>query len=243
MSPVQAVLISPRLGTVGPLSRACPNARCQAGIACRDRFDPAARCPAVRNEFFSGKRGSKPARRNDELPMRIDPTRRTMASSRPTSCRVGHRARARSAHPSRRTRQHRPVEWFPATISSPIDAVGGRHTNECRADAGPTMASRNRYRPPIANITGAPPSTSIEVVSLSPKRSRLCHSDVKSSPADGSRQAHKMCLFRFSATRIRSSSSNAPVAQQEATTASHLALACSSLSSHRSPPVEGPLRD
>ena len=193
---------------------------------------------SVKRRSSRANRGSKPARRNDDLPVPDGPNTTNsdfvsaglMPRSSSSPCTIGA-SRPKNTAASTCSNGSHPRYGARSTSS------GGGHTNECALMPVPRIASRNRYNPPVANITGGPPPTSIEVMSLSPNRSHRCHSEVKSSPADGSRRAHKICLFRFSATRysVLHSWDASQLRESRQTTASHFALACCSLSFHRSP--------
>ena len=149
MSPVHADLISPRLGVDKPsLSRACQMAAARPASPV-SALRPGRTMPnRVKRRSSRAKRGSKPARRNDDLPVPDGPNTTNsdfvsaslMPRSSSSPCTIGA-SRPKNTAASTCSNGSQPRYGARSTSS------GGGHTNECALMPVPRMASRNRYKP------------------------------------------------------------------------------------------------
>ena len=139
MSSVQAVLISPRLGTDRPsLSRACQMAAARPASPV-SALRPGRTMPnSVKRRSSRAKRGSKPARRNDDLPVPDGPNTTNndfvsadlMPRSSSSPCTIGA-SRPKNTAASTCSNGSQPRYGARST------SVGRRPYERVRADAGP----------------------------------------------------------------------------------------------------------
>ena len=122
---------------------------------------------SVKRRSSRAKRGSKPARRNDDLPVPDGPNTTNsdfvsaslMPRSSSSPCTIGA-SRPKNTAASTCSNGSQPRYGARSTSS------GGGHTNECALMPVPRMASRNRYKPRWRTSP----------VVRRPRRSRSCHS-------------------------------------------------------------------
>ena len=109
-------------------------------------------------------RGSSPARINDDLPAPDGPNTSSsdFTRSRRIPRRVSNAATSAASRP-KNTPASTGSNGSHPRYGARSGSVGGGHTNASAEIPAPRIASRNRIRPSVANITGGPPPISILV--------------------------------------------------------------------------------